>query len=165
MTDTTRLDLIQTTLTQILTNSPTSEGGKAGIERLNELDISTNEWLALAFRPQKLPADFDPAPFLVDPVDEDEKWENQQRVDRELDDILSSTAVKDKDETEEEEDHDCFTCGAACVSYNVGDETYWLCEECYYGNTESEYGNCGSICDGHCPTCDNGGGYDGADEI
>lgn len=150
MTDTTRLDLIQTTLMQILNNKLTPDV-------LNDLNISTKEWLDLASRPQKLPADFDPAPFLVDPADEDEKWEDEQRRQRETDDIL--TAV------EYEDTHDCFTCGAACVSYNIGDETYWLCEECYYGDAEPEYGNCGSICDGHCCVCDNGGGYDGADEI
>jgi hypothetical protein len=155
MTDTTRLTKIETLLRVMLESASSTNEKDNASKELNSMNVTTKEWLTLAAKEQKLPADFDVTAMLKMP---DDLWEDQQRKQKEEDDILSTIPE------EKEEDHSCFTCGSQCVSYNIESETYWICENCYYGTNESSIGYCGFPCDGYCQTC-GGGGYDGADEI
>ena len=132
MTDTTRIDLISNSFTQLLTTVGT-EGATVAREQFDALNVTAEELLALAFKPQVLPDDFDVSKF-IELSDEDQAWENEQRNQREVDDLEQCQPIE-----EVSEKHPCLTCGAECVSYEVGDETYWLCEPCYYGS----HCNCG----------------------
>lgn len=179
MTENNRLATIERVLALLL-------DGEKGIS-LDMLQPSTKEFLTLAFREKRLlgpvgicgfPCDggcqtcefhtkslaehFANVTLREEEAKEDELWEEQQRRNKEIDDI-NMTAAK-----ELPDDHDdvfvCRTCGSECISYEDGGGISWLCEPCYYGNQAQEIGYCGFPCGFGCPTCDTGG-YDGADEI
>jgi hypothetical protein len=158
MTETNRLNEIETIFREILQEltGTNTNGVSAAQQRLQELNPTVQELLALANKPQKLSDSFDVSTVLELPKEEDEDWDDMQRLQRELDELCSFVEAK-------EQPNLCTTCGSECISYNQDGETHWLCEQCYYGNQAQEIGYCGFPCDGYCQSC--GGGYDGTDEI
>lgn len=64
-----------------------------------------------------------------------EQWEEEQRQQKEQDELNSCN-----------HENWCASCGSECVSYTVywdgGEETHWMCEQCYYYGQEDwlEYG-------------------------
>lgn len=161
MTDHTRLNEIENIFREILQEltGANTNGVSAAQQRLQELNPTVKELLTLANKPPKLSDAFDVSTVLELPKDEDEDWDDMQRLQRELDELCSFVEAK-----EQEQPNRCTTCGSDCVSYDMDGETCWLCEQCYYGNQAQEIGYCGFPCDGYCQSC-GGGGYDGADEI
>ena len=95
----------------------------------------------------KMLAEHFPKTYLTD----DEMWEDEQRWQKEHDDLSSAI---------EFDENLCATCGSQCVSYEMDGNVHWLCEECYYGNQAEEIGLCGFPCDGHCHTCESGIGVE-----
>ncbi len=128
MTDTTRMDLISNSFTQLLTSACT-EGATEARKQFDALNVTVKELLALAFKPHVLPDDFDVSKF-IELSEEDQAWENQQREQKEADDLEQCHPIEEVDEN-----HLCFTCGTQCVPYQAGDDTHWLCEACYYGDS------------------------------
>jgi hypothetical protein len=125
MTDTTRLNTIQNAFTSILTTIGT-DGANEAQTTFDSLNVTTKELLALANKPQVLPPDFDPQPFLMFPSDD--FWEDQQRNQREVDELEQTATFRN--------DHPCYTCGTQCVPEQIQDMTYWFCEACYYGDED-----------------------------
>ena len=170
MTETTRLEMIQTTIRCALDEGTTLSNA------FGDLTPTVNELLKLAFYEPKLPSTYNADTVLLIP-DEDENeqlnWEETQRNQKEMDDILSALLAPmkitippdnddddydaDEDTDDEEDDHDCWTCGANCVPYQTGENTFWICEDC-----ENQRG-C-AYCSG-CQYCMASNGYDGSDEV
>lgn len=149
----TRLEAIETAIRCALDEGTTLS------DKLRDLSPTVNELLKVAFREEKLPSTFDVNTVLVFPT-EDDAWEAQQRTYREMDDILLSQPPVELDQEaneEDDEDHECYTCGASCVPCPMGDDVIWLCEDCYDSR------GCAN-CSG-CQYCIDSGGYNPADEI
>ena len=80
-----RMDLISNSFTQLLTTACT-EGATEARKQFDALNVTVKELLALAFKPQVLPDDFDVSKF-IELSEEDQAWEEQQRNQREADDL------------------------------------------------------------------------------
>jgi hypothetical protein len=149
----TRLEMIRNTLLESLS----TDGGS---DALAQLKPTPKELLTLAMREEKFTGTIGMCGTECNDSCKwcsGQQWENEQRFQKELDDILSTV--------EESNAYSCATCGDECIPYDANGEVHWLCETCYYGKDELTIGYCGFSCDGYCNTCGGAGGYDGADEI
>jgi hypothetical protein len=134
MSNQSRIDIIETAFRNLL-NATSAQGTEEARKKLDDLNVTAEEFLKIANKKEELPADFDVNKMLVIPEeDEDEAWEENHRHQREADDLEQFVPPVDA-----EGDHDCYTCGSACVPYQIEDQTYWMCEDCYYGRN-NDYG-------------------------
>jgi hypothetical protein len=136
MTDTNRLDIIQTTFRKLL-QAEDAQGTEAAQKELEDLNVSAEEFIKLANRKDDLPADFNLDNLLIIP--EDEEWEEDEREHKEADDLEQ---FAEPAEHEEKDNHECYTCGSASVSYEMEGQICWTCEDCYYAR-ENGYGETG----------------------
>ncbi len=140
MTDTNRLDIIQTTLLNIL-NATSAQGMEVAKKELADLNVTSREFLKIANKKEELPADFDVDKMLVIPEENDEEWEEEQRTQREIDDLEQFADAAE--EEDDEDDNYCCNCGNQLIPYDAYGETHWMCEDCYYGRNNEYEGETG----------------------
>jgi hypothetical protein len=134
MADNYRMNIILATFRKLL-DATSAQGTEDARKELDNLNVTAEEFVKIANREDKLPGDFDVDKMLVipeDDEDENEAWEENYRHQKEADDLEQFAAPVDA-----EGDHDCYTCGSACVPYQVEGQTYWMCEDCYYGKNDN----------------------------
>lgn len=142
MSDKSRIEIIETAFRNLL-NATSAQGTEDARKELDDLNVTAEEFLKIANKKDELPADFDVDKMLIIPEeDEDDAWEENYRHQKEADDLEQFAEPAENAPVDAEGDHDCYTCGNACVPYEVEGQTYWMCEDCYYGKNDG-YGYAG----------------------